>query len=56
MVFHPGCPMPSPNCGFDGGSFVGGMVLIAGIVLLLVAGYFGYKWWQKSNGYEAINH
>jgi len=33
-----------PHCGFNGGSFVGGMFLVIGILLLLIAIYFFYRW------------
>ena len=38
------CPKGSSKCGFDAGSFVGGMFLIIGLVLLVVGGYMFYRW------------
>jgi len=32
------------HCGFNGGSFVGGMALMGGIILLIVIGYAFYRW------------
>jgi len=32
------------TCGFDGGSFVGGMFLVIGLIVLLVGGYLFFKW------------
>lgn len=32
------------HCGFNGGSFVGGMFLVIGILILLVGIYFFYRW------------
>ena len=35
------------HCGFDGGSFAGGMFLIIGLLLIGVGGFFGYRYWQN---------
>jgi len=32
------------KCGFSGGAFVGGMFLIIGILIFIIAGYFFYRW------------
>jgi len=39
------CTSTNQNCGgFDGGSFVGGMFLVIGIIALSVGGYIFYRW------------
>jgi len=35
---------PSPTCGFDAGSFVGGMFLIIGLIVIAVGAYVFYRW------------
>jgi len=40
---------------FDGGSFVGGILLVMGVLLLIVLGWYGYSWWKGSRGsYEQL--
>jgi len=50
-------PTPQPTCPrkFDGGSFVGGMFLIVGVILLVAAGLVFYRKRKASTGsYEAL--
>jgi hypothetical protein len=35
---------PSGKCGFDGGSFVGGMFLVIGLIVVGGAAYLFYRW------------
>jgi hypothetical protein len=36
--------IPPKTGGFDGGSFVGGMFLVIGIIVICGAGYLFYRW------------
>jgi len=44
LFAHDCSPGACPACGFDAGSFVGGMFLPIGVVLLVYAGYRFYTW------------
>jgi len=37
-------PVVPPKCGFNGGSFVGGMFFVIALVVLCVGGYLFYRW------------
>jgi len=43
-ITPPSPPPPQPKCGFNGGSLVGGMFLMIGLVVLCVGGYLFYRW------------
>jgi len=54
MLTHSGeCPVATHRA-FDAPSFVGGMFLVIGIVIIGAGVYYGYRYFSRGQGYETV--